>query len=75
MLFTPLEGWRQVEVTDRHAAIHYAQILKALSDRHFRHGSTIVLVQDNLSVNRPKADWQFTTADARIKRKGLYPAI
>ena len=35
MLFAPLEGWRHVDVTDRHAALDYAQILKALSDRHF----------------------------------------
>jgi hypothetical protein len=25
--------------------------------------------------NQAKADWQFTTADARIKLKRLYPAI
>jgi DDE superfamily endonuclease/Homeodomain-like domain len=147
MLFAPLEGWRHVEVTDRHAALDYAQILKALSDRHFLDASKIVLVQDNLSTHKPaslyeafpaaearrlverfewhytpkhgswldmaeaelsvlsrqcldrripnkqalieevaaweddrnknhtKADWQFTTADARIRLKRLYPAI
>ena len=31
MLFAPLEGWRHVEVTDRHTALDNAQILKALS--------------------------------------------
>jgi hypothetical protein len=35
MMFAPLEGWRHVEVTDRHTAVDYAQILKALSDTHF----------------------------------------
>jgi hypothetical protein len=25
MMFAPLEGWRHVKVTDRHAAIDYAQ--------------------------------------------------
>ena len=147
MLFAPLEGWRHVEVTDRHAALDYAQVLKDLSDRHFPGTSKIVLVQDNLSTHKPaslyeafpaaqarrlverfewhytpkhgswlnmaetelsvlsrqcldrripnkqalieevaaweedrnkshtKADWQFTTADARIKLKRLYPAI
>jgi hypothetical protein len=147
MLFAPLEGWRHVEVTDRHAAIDYAQVLKDLSDRYFPHASKVVLVQDNLSTHKPaslyetfpaaearrlverfewhytpkhgswldmaetelsvlsrqcpdrripnqqvlieevtaweadrnknhaKADWQFTTADARIKLKRLYPAI
>jgi DDE superfamily endonuclease len=146
MMFAPLEGWRQVKVTDRHAALDYAEVLKELSDTHFPQASRIVLVQDNLSTHKPaslyeafppaearrlverfewhytpkhgswldmaeselsvlssqcldrripdtqtlieevaawqdsrnknyaKADWQFTTADARIKLKRLYPA-
>ena len=32
MMFAPLEGWRKVKVTDRHAAKDYAQVLKELSD-------------------------------------------
>jgi hypothetical protein len=32
MLFAPLEGWRHVKVTDRHAALDYAEVLKELSD-------------------------------------------
>ena len=147
MMFGPLEGWRRVKVTDRHAAVDYAQILKELSDTHFPEADKIVLVQDNLSTHKPaslyqafpapearrlverfewhytpkhgswlnmaeselgalssqcldrripdketlieevaawqdgrnknhtKADWQFTTADARIKLKRLYPAL
>src|SRR5450830_254818 len=35
MLFAPLEGWRRVKVTDRHAAVDYAHVLKDLSDVHF----------------------------------------
>ena len=145
MLFAPLEGWRRVKVTDRHAAVDYAHVLKDLSDVHFPGASRIVLVQDNLSTHKPaslyeafppdearrlverfewhytpkhgswldmaeselgvlatqcldrripnkqtlarevaawqdnrnkhhaKADWQFTTADARVKLKRLYP--
>jgi hypothetical protein len=147
MVFAPLEGWRHVEVTDRHTAADYAQILKDLSDQHFASAAKIVLVQDNLNTHKPaslyeafpaeearrlverfewhytpkhgswldmaecelsvlssqcldrripdqqtlteevaawedsrnkhhaKADWQFTTADARIKLKRLYPAF
>jgi hypothetical protein len=147
MMFAPLEGWRRVKVTDRHAAVDYAQILKELSDTHFPKADKIVLVQDNLSTHKPaslyqafpapearrlverfewhytpkhgswlnmaeselgalssqcldrripdketlieevaawqdgrnknhtKADWQFTTADARVKLKRLYPAL
>jgi hypothetical protein len=147
MMFAPLEGWRHVEVTDRHTAVDHAQILKDLSDKHFPNVSQIVLVQDNLNTHKPaslyeafpaaearrlverfewhytpkhgswldmaeselgvvssqcldrripdtqtlseevaawehnrnknhtKADWQFTTADARIKLKRLYPTL
>jgi hypothetical protein len=32
MLFAPLEGWRHVEVTDRHTAVDYAHLLKQVSD-------------------------------------------
>ena len=36
MMFAPLEGWRHVKVTDRHTAVDYAQVLKDLSDTHYR---------------------------------------
>ena len=147
MLFAPLEGWRHVEVTDRHTATDYAQVLKHLSDTRFPEAAKIVLVQDNLNTRKPaslyqafpaaearrlterfewhytpkhgswldmaeselgvfasqcldrripdrqalakevaawtnnrnkhhaKADWQFTTADARVKLKRLYPLL
>ena len=147
MMFAPLEGWRHVEVTDRHTAVDYARILKDLSDTHFPEAKKIILVQDNLNTHKPaslyeafpaeearrlverfewhytpkhgswldmaeselsvlsgqclsrripdkqnlieevaawvarrnkdhtKADWQFTTADARVKLKRLYPTL
>ena len=53
MIFAPLEGWRRVEVTDRHAAVDYAKVLKELSDVHFPAAEKIVLVQDNLSTHTP----------------------
>ena len=53
MLFAPLEGWRHVKVTDRHAAADYAHVLKDLSDVHFPSASKIVLVQDNLNTHKP----------------------
>ena len=31
--------------------------------------------QDNRNKNHTKADWQFTTADARVKLNRLYPAL
>jgi hypothetical protein len=66
MMFAPLEGWRHVKVTDRHAALDYAQVLKDLSDTHFRNVSKIVLVQDNLSTHTPASLYQaFAAAEAR----------
>jgi hypothetical protein len=147
MMFAPLEGRRHVKVTDHHAAVDYAHLLKELSDTHFPEARKIALVQDNLSTHKPaslyeafsaaearrlverfewhytpkhgswldmaeselgvvssqcldrrildkqtlieevaaweddlnknhtKADWQFTTAEARIKLKRLYPTL
>jgi hypothetical protein len=31
--------------------------------------------EDDRNNNHAKADWQFTTAEARIKLKRLYPAL
>jgi hypothetical protein len=31
--------------------------------------------EDDRNKNHAKADWQFTTADARIKLKRLYPTL
>ena len=53
MIFAPLEGWRHVEVTDRHAAVDYAKILQDLSDVRFPAAEKIVLIQDNLSTHTP----------------------
>jgi hypothetical protein len=147
MMFAPLEGWRQVKVTDRRTALDYAGVLRELADTHFPNARKITLVQDNLNTHTPaslyeafpalearrlverfewiytpkhgswldmaeselsvlssqcldrripdkkilsdevaawvydrnkhntKADWQFTTDDARIKLKHLYPII
>jgi DDE superfamily endonuclease len=147
MLFAPLEGWRHIDVTDRHATVDYAHLLRDVSDCWFPTAARIALVQDNLSTHKPaslyeafppaearrlverferhytpkpgnwlsmaetelsvlssqcldrciaskqalidevaaweaarnrhhaKADWQFTTADARVKLKRLYPLL
>ena len=66
MLFAPLEGWRHVEVTDRHAAVDYAHVLKYLSDKRFPDATKIVLVQDNLSTHKPASLYEaFPAAEAR----------
>jgi len=66
MLFAPLEGWRHFEVTARHTAADYAQILKDLSDKHFPDAAEIVLVQDNLNTHKPASLYEaFPAAEAR----------
>ena len=66
MLFAPLEGWRHVKVTDRHAAIDYGHVLKDLADIHFPLAKTIVLIQDNLNVHSKASLYEaFPAAEAR----------
>jgi len=66
MMFAPLEGWRRVKVTDRHAAADYGQVLKELSDVHFPSAEKIVLVQDNLSTHTAASLYAtFPAAEAR----------
>ena len=66
MLFAPLEGWREVKVTERRTAIDYAQVLKELSDVHFAKAEKIVLVQDNLNPHNPASLYEaFTALEAR----------
>ena len=146
MIFEPLAGQRDVEVTDRRTKKDYAECLRKLSDEVYPDAERIVLVQDNLNTHSPaslyeafdpaeakrpaerfefhytpkhgswldmaeielgilgrqclsqridnikdlrrqvetweksrdkaevKVNWQFTTADARIKLKRLYPS-
>ena len=66
MMFAPLEGWRDVKVTDQRTAVDYAQLLKELSDTHFPRASKIVLVQDNLNTHKPASLYEaFPAAEAR----------
>ena len=66
MMFAPLEGWRHVKVTDRHAAVDYAHVLKELCDTHFPEVEKIILVQDNLSTHKPASLYEaFPAAEAR----------
>jgi len=145
--YAPFIGWRRIDVADNHAAVQWAQGVRALVEEGFPQAKRITLVMDNLSthtgaslykafdapvaralldklefVYTPKhgswlniaecefsvlsrqclnrrlpdidrvrseveawtkarnqaastVDWRFTTEDARIKLKRLYPAI
>jgi DDE superfamily endonuclease len=57
---------RHVKVTDRHAAVDYAHVLKDLADTHFPDARTIVLVQDNLNIHSKASLYEaFPAAEAR----------
>jgi hypothetical protein len=76
MLFAPLEGWRHVEVTDHRAAADYAAILRELSDRPDKDAPVGEISAWEAARNKhhANADWQFTTAGARVKLNRLYPS-
>jgi len=66
MMFAPLEGWRNVKVTDRRTAVDYAHVLKDLADVHFAQAETIVLTQDNLNTHAAASlSEAFPAAEAR----------
>jgi hypothetical protein len=66
MMFAPLEGWRNVKVTDRRTAVDYAHVLKDLADVHFAQAEMIVLVQDNLNTHAAGSLYEaFPAAEAR----------
>ena len=65
MMFAPLEGWRKVKVTDHHAAVDYAQVLKELSDVHFADAKQIRLVQS------PSAMHTHSTIGERLVRTSI----
>jgi hypothetical protein len=66
MIFEPLAGQRDVEVTDRRTKKDYAQRLRKLSDEVYPKAEVIVLVQDNLNTHSPASRYEaFTPAEAQ----------
>ena len=53
MIFAPLHGFRQVEVTDRRTCIDFAHICRDIVDVHFPDAQKITLVCDNLNTHNP----------------------
>jgi hypothetical protein len=76
MMLAPLEGWRHVKVTGRHAAVDYAQALKDLSGIHFPGAAKIVLVQDNLGTHTTASLYAaFPATQARRARRAVRMAL
>jgi hypothetical protein len=66
MMFEPLTGWRQVEVTDRRTAIDWAHQIKFLVDVRHKDAEKVVLVGDNLNTHSPASLYKaFSPEEAR----------
>jgi len=66
MIFEPLAGQRDVEVTDRRTKKDYAERLRKLSDEVYPQAEVIVLVQDNLNTHSPASLYEaFAPAEAQ----------
>ncbi len=66
MFFQPLQGWRQVKVTDRRTAKDFAHCMQELVDVHFPKATLISVVLDNLNTHTPAALYEaFPPAEAR----------
>jgi len=66
MIFEPLAGQRDVEVTDRRTRKDYAECLRKISDEMYPDAEVIVLVQDNLNTHSPASLYEaFDPAEAK----------
>ena len=66
MIFEPLGGKREVEVTDRRTKKDYAHCLRKIADEMCGNAEKIVLVQDNLNTHSPASLYEtFDPAEAR----------
>jgi len=66
MIFEPLAGQRDVEVTDQRTKKDYAQCLRKIADQMYPQAEVIVLVQDNLNTHSPASLYEaFEPEEAR----------
>ena len=66
MFFSPLDGWRHVEVTDRRTAEDWALQIKKLVDEYYPEAEAIRLVMDNLNTHTPASLYKvFEPEEAR----------
>ena len=66
MVFEPLVGTRQVEVTERKTNRDFARLIRRVVDEWYPSAAKVVLVLDNLSTHTPAALYEaFEPAEAR----------
>jgi hypothetical protein len=66
MIFEPLAGRREVEVTDRRTKRDWALCVRKISDELYPEAEKIVLVEDNLNTHTPASLYEtFEPSEAR----------
>src|SRR5262245_18312438 len=66
MVFKPLAGKRQVEVTAQRTKADFARLLRRITDEWYPEAEVITLVVDNLNTHRPAVLYEvFEPAEAR----------
>jgi hypothetical protein len=66
MLSEPLQGWREIKVTDQRTKLDFAHIIRDLIDKHYPEAAQIVLVMDNLNTHKPASLYEaFPPEEAR----------
>ena len=66
LIFEPLAGQRDVEVTERRTRKDYAECLRKVADEMYPEAEVIVLVQDNLNTHSPASLYEaFAPAEAK----------
>jgi len=58
MFFAPLQGWRDVKVTDQRTKADWAVAMRELVDCHFPHAERITVVMDNLNTHTPSSFYE-----------------
>lgn len=71
MIFEPLRGYRQVEVTDRRTKIDWARCMKMIVDELYPEAKKITVIMDNLNTHTPSSLYEaFSPQEAfRIAEK------
>jgi DDE superfamily endonuclease len=77
--YEPLAGKRCLKVTEHRTKKDWALFMQEVLEEQYPEASKVVVVIDNLNTQEHRnqrvgtVNWQFRTADARIKLKRLYP--
>ncbi len=67
LFYAPVDNWRCIKVANHHAACEWTEGVRRLVQ-------VGAWVEKRNQQSKP-ADWRFTTEDARIKLKRLYPIL